>query len=106
MNAYTTMGQARITQRDIDGVLRAHSYLAGATLAALERERGCQAEAEMARLLKQHGLQPASVISRLSMLRQTLGAALIRVGERLAGASPGAATPEPAAAARRVGVAG
>jgi hypothetical protein len=105
MNAYTTMGEARITQRDIDAVLRADTYLAGASLAALERRRGWQAEAEMARLLKQHGLPPASVVSRLAMLRQTVGAALVRAGERLMGPSRSSVTPEPAATAEMAGTA-
>jgi hypothetical protein len=101
MNAYTTMGQARIRQHDIDAVLRADALTAAAHLAALERQRGWQAEAEMARLLKQHGLGPPARPALLTMLRQTLGAALVHAGERLVGASQRAAASEPAAIAGR-----
>ena len=85
MNAYTTMGQARIQQRDIATFLGTHSYLGGASLAALERQRGWQAEAEVAWLLKQHGVVPASAASLATTLRQAIGAALVRAGERFAG---------------------
>ena len=69
MNAYTTMGQARIQQRDIEAVLRVGRMTAAAHLAALERQRGWQAEAEVERLLKQHGLKPHSPASRVALLR-------------------------------------
>ena len=55
MNAYTTTGQARIQPRDFAALQRANG-LAGASLAALERQRGCQADAEVAWLLKQNGV--------------------------------------------------
>ena len=95
MNAYTTKGQIRIQQRDIDAIMRNHAYFAGASLAALERERGWQAEAERARLLKQHGLGPAARASLLAVVRQTVGAALVHAGERLMGLSRPAVAPEP-----------
>jgi hypothetical protein len=98
MDAYTTMGHACIQQRDTDAVLHADAYLIGASLAVPERQRGWQAEADMVRLLRQHGLQSASVASRLSMLRQTVGRALVRVGHRLATADPGNASPARAVA--------
>ena len=85
MNAYTTRGQARIQQRDIAAVLRADGFLAGASLAALERQRGYQADAEVSWLLKQNGVAPHAAASLVAMLRQTIGAALVRAGERLAG---------------------
>src|SRR4028119_534439 len=44
MNAYTTMGQARIKPPDFSAVLRANE-LAGPCLAGLERQRGGQAAA-------------------------------------------------------------
>ena len=84
MNPYTTMGQARIHPRDVSAVLRAN-VLAGASLAALERQRGCQADTEVAWLLKQHDVMPHAAASLVSLLRQTVGVALVRVGERLAG---------------------
>jgi hypothetical protein len=85
MNAYTTMGQARIQPRDVAAVLRAHG-LAGSSLAALEWQRGCQADAEVARLRKQNGVTPHQTTSRVALLWQTIGTALVRAGERLAGA--------------------
>lgn len=84
MNAYTTMGQARIQPRDFSAVLRANQ-LAGAPLAVFERQRGCQADAEMTRLLKQNGVTPNASASRVVLLRQTIGAALVRARARLAG---------------------
>jgi hypothetical protein len=84
MNAYTTMGQARIQPRDIAAVQRAHRYMIGASLAALEQQRGWQAEAEVDWLLKQHGVMPQPSTWRVATLRQTIGAMLIRAGERFA----------------------
>ncbi len=76
MNAYTTRGQARIQPRDVSTILRANRYLAGAALAVFERQRGHQAEAEVARLLKHNGVTPKASASRLSPLRRAIGAAL------------------------------
>ena len=84
MNAYTTMGQARIQPRDFSAVLRA-TQLAGAPLAVFERQRGCQAEAEVNWLLKQNGVTSHTSMSRVALLRQATGAVLVRAGERLAG---------------------
>jgi Xaa-Pro aminopeptidase len=56
MNAYTTRSQARILPRDIAALHRADQYMIGASLAALERQREWQAEAEVDWLLKQHGV--------------------------------------------------
>jgi hypothetical protein len=86
MNAYTTMGQARIQQRDITTILRTDRFMAGASLAALERQLGDQAESELNWLLKQHGVTRPAANLRILMLRQTIGATLVRAGERLAGA--------------------
>jgi hypothetical protein len=85
MNAYTTRGEARIQPRDVSTALRMHGLTPGASLAALERQRGWQAEAEMERLLKQYGVKSSESTSLVSLLRQTIGAALVRAGERLAG---------------------
>jgi hypothetical protein len=106
MNAYTADGQARITQHDVASMYRAHSYLGGASLAALERQRGWQAEAEVGWLLKQHGVLPASAASLVAMLRQAIGAALVRAGERLAGVPWGADSPETTPAASTTGMVG
>jgi hypothetical protein len=84
MNAYTTTGQARIQPRDFAAVLRANG-LAGASLAGLERQRGCQAEAEVGWLLKQHGGRPQERASCVALLRRTIGTGLVRAGERLVG---------------------
>jgi hypothetical protein len=105
MNAYTTRGEARIQQRDIDAALRADAYLAGASLAALERQRGGQAEAEMERMLKQYGVTASSSPSLVSLVRQSIGAALVRVGEYLAGTPRSAASVESTPAAGTLGTA-
>ena len=84
MNPYTTMSQARIHPRDFSAVLRANG-LAGASLAGLERQRGCQAEAEVGWLLKQNGGRPRERASRVALLRRTIGTGLVRAGERLGG---------------------
>ncbi len=82
MNAYTTMGQARIQPRDVAAVLRVNQ-LAGASLAGLERQRECQAAAELDWWLKQNTATPHAGLPRVALLRQTIWAALARVGERL-----------------------
>jgi hypothetical protein len=105
MNAYSTRGEARIQQRDIDAVLRTDAYLAGASLAALERQRGWQAEAEMERLIKHCGVMASSSPSRVSLVRQTVGAALVRAGECLAGTPRSAASVESIPAAGTLGTA-
>ena len=88
MNAYTTMGQARIQPRDVSALLRANG-LAGASLTRLEWQRGCQAEVEVEWLLKHNGVTPQASAARVALLRQTIGAALVRAGERLAGVPRG-----------------
>ena len=105
MNAYTTRGEARIQQRDIDAIWRTDAYLASASLAALEWQRGCQAEAEVERLLKQYGVTSSASTSLVSLLRQTIGAALVRAGERLAGSRQSAATGESVPAAGTLAIA-
>jgi hypothetical protein len=60
MNAYTTTGQARIQQRDIEAVLLANRFMAGAALARLEWQRGCQAEADAGLPIKPRDFSDAS----------------------------------------------
>ena len=86
MNASTTTGRAQIQSHDIAAILRTGtgSYLAAASLAGLERQRGWQAESEVEWLLKQNRVTPQASASRVA-LRQTIGAALVRTGECLAG---------------------
>jgi hypothetical protein len=93
MDLSTTRGQARLQQRDIETALRAEAFLTGACLAALERQRGWQAEAELDWLLKQHGLASHVAAAHFAMLRQTIGAALIRAGQRLAAGPQGSVSP-------------
>jgi hypothetical protein len=85
MNAYTTRGEARIQPSDISTALRMRGLPPAASIAALERQRGWQAEAEMERLLKQYGVTPHAGTSRVSLMRQRIGAALVRAGTRLTG---------------------
>ena len=96
MNTYTTRSQARILPRDIAALHRADQYMIGASLAALERQREWQAEAEVDWLLKQHGVTVHARTSRVSIVRQTIGAAMIRAGARLAGVPEGGVSPETA----------
>ena len=106
MNAYTTRGQARIQYRDIAAILGRDSYLAGVSLQLLERQRGWQADAELERLLKQHGVTPTARSSRVAFLRQTIGAALVRTGERLAGAPRSSVSRETGPVVGTLGTAG
>lgn len=85
MNPYTTRTQARIRQHDINTIISTNSYLTGASIAMLERTRGWQAEAAENSLLKQHGVSPYDAASLITMLRQAIGTALVRAGERLGG---------------------
>jgi hypothetical protein len=103
MNAYTTRSQARILPRDIAALYRADQYMIGASLAALERQREWQAEAEVDWLLKQHGATVHARTSRVSIVRQAIGAAMIRAGARLAGVPAGCVSPEPFPVAGRLG---
>ncbi len=93
MNPYTTKTEARIRQSDISALVDTNSYLAGASIAALERQRGWQAEAAVNSLLKQHGVTPYPSTPLLAMLRQTIGTALVRAGERLRGSPARGASP-------------
>ncbi len=105
MNAYTTTSQARIQPRDFSAVLRANQ-LAGASLAGLERQRECQAEAEVGWLLKRHGVRPRVRASRVALLRQTIGAVLVHAGERLAGVPDSDVAPQAAPAPGTLGLVG
>jgi hypothetical protein len=60
---------------------------AALSLSQLERRRGWQAEAEMAWLLKQHGIAPESLSSGVANVREAIGAALVRAGQRVGGIS-------------------
>ena len=101
MDPYATPGQARIHQRDIHTLVRTHGFMTPAVLAALERQQGWQADVERSGLLAQIGVKTPTAASLVARLRQTIGAALMRAGERLAspplpGDSP-ATTPAEAA---------
>src|SRR5829696_7635840 len=80
MNAYTARGQARMQLHDVSAVLQADGLPAGAALATLEWHRGYQADAEVARLLRQHDGAPQARESRVALLRQAIGTALVRAG--------------------------
>jgi hypothetical protein len=95
MNAYTRTGQARIQPHDIAAVRPANRFMVGGSRAGLEWLRDCQAEAEVNWRLKQHGVMPHARTSFVSMLRQTLGAALVHAGERLAGGPRSGVSREP-----------
>jgi hypothetical protein len=95
MDPYTTRGEARIRQRDVAAALRIDGVAAAGFLAALERQRGWQAEAELDRLLKRHGVTPPAGSPLGALLRRTIGRALVRAGERLAGAPRSGVSLEP-----------
>jgi hypothetical protein len=78
MNAYITQGQARIQQRDIATILLTDRFMAAAALAAMERQRGWQAEAEVDWLLKQNALTPHD--ERLDDIARQQGAVGLRAG--------------------------
>ena len=105
MNAYTTVGQARIQSRDIEAVLRANRYLAGASLAAFERQRGWQAESEVEWQLEQTRAKTEARVRSVAILRQTIGAMLVRAGERLAGVPGSGVSPETSPATGTLGMA-
>ena len=105
MNAYTTTSQARIQPRDFSAVLRANG-LAGASIAGLERQRECQAEAEVEWLLKRHGATPRVRASRVALLRRTIGTGLMRAGERLMGVPRSDVAPATTPATGTLGMAG
>ena len=94
MNPYTTPTRARIQPHDVADAVFSDAFIATTKLPGLERQRGWQAEAEVDRLLKHHGIPPASVSSRIAMVRQTLGVALIRTGHRLGGVRGSAVSQE------------
>jgi hypothetical protein len=104
MNTSAPTSQARIQSRASAAVRPTHRFLVGASLAALE-QRGWHAEAEMDRLLKQNGITLQGSASRVALLRQTMGAAMVRVGECLAGDPRRRVSPEPTAAAATLGTA-
>jgi hypothetical protein len=63
---------------------------------ALQRCQEYQAEAERQRLVREYGVRRARY-NRLVVLRRSLGAALVRAGERVQGAERTAANARPAA---------
>lgn len=93
MNAYTTVGPARMHQRDISNVVQAHGYRAGAHLMALERQRSWQAEAELSWQLKYGQARSAPTLPIVMQLRNEIGMALIRAGQWLAQSTAYVATP-------------
>jgi hypothetical protein len=106
MDPYTTRGRARIQQHDIDALLRTHGFLTGAALGELERQRQRQVDVEWDSLLKQHGFTTGAATSLVAQLRQTIGAVLIRAGERLASTPPRVVSPETAPTAGTLGPVG
>jgi hypothetical protein len=106
MNAYTARGQVRMQLDDVWTVLRAVELPAGAAVATLEWHRGYQADAEVARLLRQHEGTPQAGAARVEWLRQRIGAVLIRVGARLASGPRSGVLVEPASAMSTFGSAG
>jgi hypothetical protein len=106
MDPSTTRGQARIQHRDLDTLVRTYGFVTPAVLAALERQRGWQADTEWNGLLAQVGVPTPTAASLVTLLRQTIGAALIRAGEHLAGTSRRGVSPETVPTASSLGPVG
>jgi hypothetical protein len=70
MNTYSPNGLSRMQRRDVANIHSTHPYLDGASLAALERQRGWRADAEAGSLLKQHGVLSAPAMSVITGLRR------------------------------------
>ena len=98
MNACTTMDRASIHRHALGTVYNAHRFTAAAALVALERQRGYQAEAELARLLKQERFTPQGHAPFITLLRQRIGAALLHARDHLAGVPRSGVSLETAAA--------
>jgi hypothetical protein len=79
---------------------------AALSLSQLERRRGWQAEGEMAWLLRQHGIAPDSLSSRVAIVREAIGAALVRAGKRIGGISQRDVSPNMTPIANRPPAAG
>lgn len=101
MNPYTTRTRVRIQPHDLANTLFADAFVAAPALTALERHRGWQAEAEVGRLLTQHGVKPPTAQSHIATARQALAAGLVRVRALLAGAVPTTASSIPALVSTR-----
>ena len=94
MNPYATQSQTRFQPHDVANTkLTYPSFIAAAVLAASERQRGWQADAEVDWLLQQNGVPRPTGKSGIAMVRQAIGASLVRVGTRLAGTSATGAAP-------------
>lgn len=106
MNPYSARTQARIQSRDMTIAALTDRHNAALSLSQLERRRGWQADAEMAWQLKQHGIAPASRSSRVAIMREAIGAALVRAGQRIGGASQQDVSPTVGPMADRLPVAG
>ncbi len=83
MNAYATTDQARIQLHNTTAIHRANRFMVGASPSAIESQPEWQVEAEVALLLKQHGVTRQASRTPVSLLRQRIGAALVRAGDRL-----------------------
>jgi hypothetical protein len=106
MNAYTTRSQDRMQPQDLAAVHRTHPFTAGPALAALERQHGYQAEAEVDWLLKPNRITPQASASFVSLLRQRVGTALVHAGDRLAGVPRRDVSLDPTSAAGTLGMSG
>jgi hypothetical protein len=83
MNAYATTDQARIQLHNTAAIHRANRFMVGTSPVALDRQPGWQAEAEVARMLTQHGVAPHASNRPVPLLRRWIGAVLVRAGDRL-----------------------
>lgn len=86
MRPYSSLGLTayRPYRDEVMQAIRDNRYAASQYLAAEQRRRGLIAEAEQDRLVRRAGCRPAGIAAILVALRQTMGMALVRLGERLA----------------------
>jgi hypothetical protein len=83
MNATATRGQAKMQRQSSAAAPRANRFTLGASAVAREEQREWHAAAQVAQVLTRHGGMPHASRGRVSLLRQRIGAALVRAGDRL-----------------------
>lgn len=90
MRPYSSLGLAnyRPHRHDVMQTIRDHRFSASQYLVADGRRQWFIAEAERDRLVRRAGCRPAGLASTLVPVRQVLGAALVRIGARLAATAP------------------
>jgi hypothetical protein len=94
MNAYRRPGYPSVpaSESHLLQVVGTCNPLAAQVLAAEDRHNADVMRSEQTRRLREAGLLSGSTVVAPSRLRQSVGSALVRLGERLAGTPTAAAT--------------